>query len=98
MLALYRKLIALRRREAALQEGSYEPLTAGLDVLAYARSHGARRLVVLLNFGTAPAPVLPQLLPDDAVLLASTHLDRHGPMNAASVLRPLEGLVFANGS
>ena len=97
MLALYRRLIALRRREPALQEGSYEPLAAGLDVLAYARTHGSRRLVVLLNFGSTAAPVLPQLLGGDAVLLASTHADRQGSMHGAWMLEPLEGLVFGSG-
>ncbi len=37
MLTLYRSLIALRRRESALSVGSYTPVIAGGDLLAYAR-------------------------------------------------------------
>ena len=37
MLALYRALIALRRREPALAVGGYAPVAAEGDVLAYRR-------------------------------------------------------------
>ncbi|WP_076999007.1 alpha-amylase family glycosyl hydrolase [Variovorax sp. KK3] len=96
MLTLYRRLIALRRREPALHEGSYAPLAAGPEVLAYARAHGARRLVVLLNFGATPAPIPSQLLGVDAELLASTHADGEASLHEGRMLRPLEGLVFAS--
>ena len=37
MLALYRRLLAFRRARPALSIGSYEPVEATDDVLAYAR-------------------------------------------------------------
>ena len=95
MLQLYKKLIALRRNEPALHEGSHEQLDAGADVLAYARSAGTRRLVVLLNFATSETPVAAELLPGDTVVLASTHADRTGAVKGELVLQPLEGVIVA---
>jgi alpha-glucosidase len=95
MLQLYKKLIALRRNEPALHEGSHEQLDAGADVLAYARSAGTRRLVVLLNFATSETPVAAELLPADTVALASTHADRTGAVKGELVLQPLEGVIVA---
>ena len=95
LLQLYRRLIALRRREPALHEGRHEPLDAGGDVLAYARSDGTRRLVVLLNFGAEPAPIAAELLPKDIVVLASTQADRTGAMGGALTLAPREGVIVA---
>jgi alpha-glucosidase len=58
---LYRRLIALRRAHPALATGSYRPVTAEGDVLAYTREQGGERFVVALNFGAGPAAVA---LPD----------------------------------
>ena len=96
MLQLYRRLIALRRREPALHAGSYEPLEAGANVLAYARTHGARRLMVLLNFGTTAIAIGSELLPADAVLLESTGLNPDGALSGGLTLRPLEGVIVAS--
>jgi len=95
MLSLYRHLLALRRQEPALNRGSYESLRAGPDVLAYARVHGARRVLVLLNFGGDEVPVAQGLLPPDAVVLASTGMDRNGAsIGQSATLRGHEGLVL----
>ncbi|MET3478870.1 alpha-amylase family glycosyl hydrolase [Variovorax atrisoli] len=96
MLALYRRLIALRRAHPALHRGSYEALEAGNDVLAYARIGEGRRLVVLLNFGAAAAPVPQALLPRRPLVLASTDPARAGPVDGALVLSPGEGVVIGN--
>jgi alpha-glucosidase len=55
MLNLHRRLIELRRREPALAVGSYAPVDARGDVLAYVReaADGARFLVAL-NLGASP--------------------------------------------
>ena len=57
MLQLYRRLLALRRSQAALHEGSWVPLGVQGNVLLYARGDGAQRMVVLLNFGATFASV-----------------------------------------
>ena len=95
MLQLYKRLIALRRNERALHEGNHEQLDAGADVLAYARTSGTRRLVVLLNFGIAEIQVRTELLPAEAVVLASTHAGRTGVVKGELVLQPLEGVIVA---
>ena len=98
MLALYRRLIALRRREPALHEGTHEPLEAGTDVMAYARSAGTRRLIVLLNFSTSEKPISTDLVPAGAVVLASTHADRSGTVAGALILEPLEGVIVSSSA
>jgi alpha-glucosidase len=54
---LYRRLIALRRAHPALATGSYRPVAAEGDVLAYMREQDGERFFVALNFGAAPAIV-----------------------------------------
>jgi alpha-glucosidase len=95
MLQLYKRLVALRRHEPALHEGGHEQLDAGADVLAYARTSGTRRLVVLLNFGITETRVRADLLPHEVVVLASTHADRTGAVKGALTLQPLEGVIVA---
>jgi alpha-glucosidase len=65
MLALYSRLIALRRGEPALEVGRFEPLKADSEVLAYIRAagKGGNDFLVVLNLGGAPQVVE---LPDTA--------------------------------
>lgn len=51
MLNLHRRLIALRRAHPALAVGDVAVLLAEGDLLAYRRSRGEDRVVVVLNFG-----------------------------------------------
>ena len=84
---LYRALIALRRAEPALREGTHRSLGAAPDVFAFLREHDGRRLLVTLNFAPFPRP-----LPAEAGggrLLLATH---HEPGGAE--LRPDEGRVI----
>jgi glycosidase len=67
MLALHRRLLALRRAHPALALGSWHALPATGDVLAYERRHGDEAIVVALNLGASPQPVS---LPDGALLLS----------------------------
>ena len=95
MLALHRRLIALRRREPALSAGSYAPIFAGGDLLAYEREHEGRRFLVALNLG----PELRDLDLADRDLSGrisvSTHLDREGEeIRGGLRLRPDEGAVI----
>ncbi|MBV9108069.1 MAG: DUF3459 domain-containing protein [Gemmatimonadetes bacterium] len=55
MLALHQRLLALRRAEPALSVGSWTPVAAEGDVLAYLREHGDSRFLVALNLGPSPA-------------------------------------------
>ena len=94
MLTLYRSLIALRRRESALSMGSYTPIIARGDLLAYAREYEKRRLLVILNLGSESRTF--DLLgrgPLGKVLL-STHPGREGEeVRGETELRADEGVV-----
>ena len=84
-LTLHRRLLALRRAEPALAVGSYEPVMAAGDLLAYAREHHGRRFLVALNLGHEPlsseAPAF------EGRVALSTRLDREGEEVVGGVLR-----------
>ena len=54
MLALYRRLLALRRSETGADSRVILPVTATDAVLAYERRHAGRRLLIALNFTSEP--------------------------------------------
>jgi alpha-glucosidase len=91
MLALHRRLLALRRAEPALSIGGYAPLDAEGDVLAYLREHDGSRFLVALNLGPSPA----SLAFDGAgEVVLSTHVDRKDdPVRGRVELRGDEGIV-----
>lgn len=61
MLALYRRLLALRRAHDALSVGEFTLAEGEADVLAYERRHGSERLFVMLNLSSAPRrAILPE--------------------------------------
>ena len=97
LLALYRELIALRRREPALSIGSYGVVECRDDVLIYERIHAERRLLVALNFGAA---VLYTPLPSGGELLLSTVHGWKGKTTGDLLrLQPHEGVIvdISNG-
>jgi alpha-glucosidase len=93
MLTLYRRLIALRRGEPALEVGRIEPVHAEGDVLAYVRRgrEGESAFLVALNLGAAPQALK---VPHDGRIALSTHLDRAGERASRTLeLRPDEGII-----
>ena len=93
MLTLYRRLIELRRREAALSVGGYAPRGVDGDLLAYERHDGERRFLIVLNLGHQPQRFT--LQPGERGALAlSTYLDHdREPVSGEIVLRADEGVV-----
>ena len=92
MLALYRRLIELRRQRPELTVGDWRPVAADGDVLVYTRSYGDSRVLVALNLG-ATAHELPLVKPQRALL--STHLDRaHEAVSEHVELRGNEGIIL----
>jgi alpha-glucosidase len=100
MLGFCRRLIALRRREAALSVGWYRPVPAEGTALAYRRGANGRELLVALNLGAEPQRlVLPEELGELRVLLAASDRPPGGsvereldlPGNEAFVLEPADG-------
>jgi glycosidase len=95
MLALTRRLLALRRESDALTFGSYayvEPVPD--DVYAYLREGGDGRYLIALSFSDGPRTLaLPNLGRGEVV--ASTRMDRDGEVDSGTVdLRAHEGVVL----
>jgi alpha-glucosidase len=100
MLSLTRRLIALRRAEPALSVGTYEPVDAGDDIVAYTRRdpETGRRFLVALNLCDEPRIFRPPAggFGAGAKVVLSTHVDRdESPAGAELSLRPDEGLIVA---
>jgi alpha-glucosidase len=51
LLAFYRRLLELRRKEPALQVGSYLPAGQKRNVFAFVREHGETTLLIAVNLG-----------------------------------------------
>ncbi len=97
MLALYRRLIALRRSEPAFSVGPYRPVAVTDAVLAYLRDDGRRRFLVALNF-TGGRASLDAELPVGwrGRVAVTTYLDREGEaIGDTLALREHEGVVLA---
>lgn len=96
LLSLYRRLIALRRREPALATGSYARVSSVSTVLAYTREEAGRTLLVALNLAHEPSLVERPQAERAGRILLSTHLDREREEAGRLLsLRADEGLVIA---
>jgi alpha-glucosidase len=92
MLALYQRLIELRRHRPGLTVGDWQAVMADGDVFAYMRGHAGSRLLVALNLGTR-LHRLP--LPGPTRVLLSTHLDRAQDVVSGRLeLRGNEGIIL----
>ena len=90
MLSLVRRLLALRRRESALEIGSYEGITTDADdVLAYLREGAGKRFGIVLNLSGDPEPRALENQNWWGRIVLSTHLDREG--------EAVEGVVGVRG-
>jgi alpha-glucosidase len=87
MLALYSRLIALRRSAPTLQLGRFQGLQTETDVLSYLRGD---EYLVALNLGSQPRRIRSM----EGNLLISTHLDRDDERVAGTLaLRADEGVI-----
>jgi alpha-glucosidase len=94
ILALYRRLIALRSEHLALSIGDYMPGGVQGNIFWFERRHGHARLIVALNFGHAASAVP---LSRNGQVLLSTHLDRESErIGTELVLRPDEGIIVGD--
>ena len=95
LLQLYRRLLALRRGEAALSVGSYAPLPVDPPLFGWLRRHANDTFLVLLNFSaTSQRATLPGT--GGATLALSTHGPQGEGVAAGPglALRPHEGVVL----
>lgn len=100
VLAFYRALLHIRRTSIPLREGTYRPISAGDDVLAYARATEQEQVVVLLNLaGAARDAALESLSGWRWRVMLSSHA-RHdeAPDPGHLQLRPFEALRLAHDS
>jgi alpha-glucosidase len=94
LLTLYRRLIALRRETPALAVGSYTPIRAQGDLLAYLRTYAEQRCLVVLNLGSQPQHLEPYHTELSGQIVLSTHLDRDGEtVHGAIDLRSDEAVI-----
>ena len=95
ILALYRALIAFRKKSSQLVKGDYQPIVAEGDVLLYRRKTDGGALVIALNLGAKPISIASSSIGAERVILLSTLLDRHGePVPDAIELRANEGVIL----
>ncbi len=98
MLTLYRRLLALRRSEPALEIGQYRPIPAEGDILAYLRSRKDRQFLMVVNLGGHECAYQAEMPIVHGRIALSTHLDRQGEEVQGSVkLRPDEGVIIERG-
>jgi alpha-glucosidase len=72
MLGLYRRLIALRRKEPALNVGTYRPVVSDRDVIAYVReADEGHRYLVALNLSPRPAQLSLTALGTGQIVIAT---------------------------
>ncbi len=83
MLSLYRRLLALRRSNASLLQGTIENVASNGDVLTYERRYRDQRLLIALNMGRESAVVHSQA----GVVLLSTYAGREGQALEEGVIR-----------
>lgn len=100
VLAFYRRLIELRRKEDVIQNGSYQPVLTDVDdVFAYVRETALRILLCLNNFSetTKTIPfewVAPCIGPNAKVLAGNYPVTFDGNGIKEIVLRPYETLAI----
>ena len=95
MLSLARALLQMRRTTPALTVGSYTPIDgAPADCFVYVRRFENQRRLIALNLsGDEQQLQLPAM--GSGRILISTHLDREGPVDLASLhLRSDEGCII----
>jgi alpha-glucosidase len=95
LLALYRRLIALRRTEPALSGSGFTILPVQNDIISYARSDAAERLIVVLNVSAQGTKCRMPGIADGEVLLSTHHERIAGILGEDEiVLRANEGVII----
>jgi alpha-glucosidase len=95
MLHLHRRLLEVRRREAALNRGEWQDLGREGAVIVYLRTDGRRRLLVALNLSSEPASLPAGLAGMRGTIAVSTRPEHDGEaFDGDRRLGPDEGLVI----
>jgi hypothetical protein len=95
-LSLYRSLLDLRKRHAALSVGRCRAVASSGDVLSYIRYTQDEQFLVVLNLGPHAVDFSLESVDRAATALLSTYLDRQIAMTHTHLsLRPNEGVILA---
>jgi alpha-glucosidase len=94
ILALYHRLLAMRRSHVALSVGNYESVATTGHLLGYVREAPGERFLVALNLGEEPYELSLGSLGSTGRVLLSTYLDREADTPVGSIgLRANEGVI-----
>ena len=85
MLSFYRRLLALRRGEPALEIGDYAPAGLQENGFAFLRERADRRFLIVLNLGDSPIEFVPQLPGVQGTIVFGTNRHREGGTVEGSV-------------
>lgn len=80
VLNYYKRLIAFRQREPALNIGDYRSVFSDSKIIAYLRQHAGSRLLIVLNLSHRPALIQPDNLNFDGTIELSTEPERIGTL------------------
>ncbi len=94
VLSMVKRLIAIRRSEAALHAGDYKALDAPDGLFVYERRHADGCCLVALNFTDRPVSWdLADGYGNDRIIFTTYMDDQQPTMSTAYTLRPHEGIV-----
>lgn len=96
LLQLYRRLLALRRKEQALRSGTYHELYRSSSIFAFERELEAKRLAIILNFSNeeTAVPDLPERYRKAKTLFSSVGEGRSGLPAQDLCLQSAEGIIL----
>lgn len=94
MLSFYRRMIRVRRESPALETGDLRILDSPADCFMFARTAGASRAIVALNFSNVAIEIN---VPRAKMLISSDPARASKAILGAVTLAPLEALVLAPG-
>ena len=96
LLLMVKQLLAIRQSSVALNHGRYVAVPHGMaGVMAYLRSQGAVKMLVVLNFDDAEKLLNLEMTGERGSVLLSTEMDRTGMIALDALkIRPHEGLLI----
>ncbi len=94
-LNLVKSIINIRKTSLALTRGTYESIPAGDDVIAYLRSEGEEKVLVVLNFSSQGKSLDLATAGGKGRIVLSTQMDRDEivPLETLKI-RPHEGIII----
>jgi alpha-glucosidase len=95
ILSLYKRLIELRRKEPALSIGTYTPVPAEEDLLAFVREEEGKKFLIALNLGRKPRYFTPKNLHLKGIVVIGTHIEKQEiEVSERIMLKGDEGVVI----